>query len=66
MEHISDTNVATLLSVAYTQLSKGVPVAFYVDGNNAHASVIIGYRGNSDTLSEKDFTVMEIKNIWKN
>ena len=63
MKFILDTNVSTLMSTAYNQLSRGVPVVVYT---GKHASVIIGYRGNSDTLSEKDFTVMEIHRDWKN
>lgn len=61
-----DTNVSRLMSIAYEQLSRGMPVVVYATGKNTHASIIIGYRGNSDTLQESDFTVMEIHQDWPN
>lgn len=54
-----EVSVNKLLEIAYSQLSRGVPVHVYREG--PHASVIIGYRGTSDKLTARDFTVMEIK-----
>ena len=59
-------SISNALDIAYTQLSRGVPVHIYT---GSHASIIIGYRGNTDTLKTEDFTVMEIKpygNGWQN
>lgn len=59
MESVSKT-IADALPILYTQLSKDHPVVIY-DGNvKTHASVVIGYRGNGDSLKASDFTVMEI------
>ena len=63
-----NVSVSSLLEIAYSQLSRGVPLCVY-RSVGPHASVIIGYRGNSDTLRAEDFTVMEIKPYgdgWKN
>lgn len=45
----------------YAALKAGKPVAIF---NGVHASVIVGYKGNSGTLSTADFIVMEIKKEW--
>lgn len=55
------------LQSIYDNLKKGIPVVVYyyknTNGYNyGHASVIIGYNGNTSKLEEKGFTVMEIKN----
>lgn len=68
MTFMQNISQQTLLSTAYAQLSRGVPLCVYKT-SGPHASVIIGYRGNSDTLKASDFTVMEIKpygNGWQN
>lgn len=54
------------LQTVYENLKKGIPVVVYyykkINGYNyGHASVIIGYNGNTSKLEEKGFTVMEIK-----
>lgn len=59
------------LTSVYNSLKAGKPVAIHAKVNEArqHASVVIGYKGNSNTLEESDFVVMEIKydeRCWKN
>lgn len=51
------------LEKAYEALKAGKPVAIHskLSDNVQHASVIIGYKGNSSTLKASDFIVMEIK-----
>ena len=53
------------LTAVYEALKAGKPVAMY---NGIHASVIIGYKGNGNTLKAEDFIVMEIKQdgCWTN
>lgn len=46
------------LTNVYNSLKAGKPVVVY-SGN--HASIIIGYKGNSSTLKNSDFIIMEIK-----
>ncbi len=46
------------LTSVYNLLKAGKPVVVY-SGN--HASIIVGYKGNSSTLNRSDFIIMEIK-----
>ncbi len=46
------------LQTIYNNLKAGKPVVVYT---GAHASVVIGYNGNSSSLSASNFIVMEIK-----
>lgn|GEM_PF-3651528 len=52
------------LQLIYNNLKAGTPVVIYYNKNGltGHASVIIGYNGNTSKLEEKGFIVMEIKN----
>lgn len=59
------------LDTIYNSLKAGKPVVVYYNNGNGfgHASIIIGYNGNTSKLEESGFTVMEINrdgNYWAN
>lgn len=65
LERQSGLSLSQMLSLAYDKLREGSPVAIWAprvgSTNVGHASIIIGYNGNSSQLSASDFTIMEVK-----
>lgn len=67
-EEVSGNNTQTY-KIIYEQLSKGNPVVVYGTGSPNHASVVIGYSGNTNSLDASKFSVMQITksgNYWPN
>lgn len=58
MDYEMSQPMSVVLEICYEQLRQGKPVFVKTDN---HASVVIAYNGNSDTLSAADFTVLEVK-----
>lgn len=55
--------------IIYEQLSKGNPVVVYGTGSPNHASVVIGYSADTNSLEASKFCVMQITksgNYWPN
>lgn len=69
-EEVSGNSTQTY-KIIYEQLSKGNPVVVYGTGKYNHASVVIGYSADTNSLDASKFCVMEIslgtdKVLWPN
>lgn len=61
---VTGKSLSQVMTLAYEHLSAGSPVVIYNESSNgvgSHASVIIGYTGNGNTLDASKFVIMEIK-----